>query len=521
LPRLRAFSVENFKSIRSKTRIELRPLTLLFGPNNGGKSTLLHSLLYAADVFETGTLDVHRPRLSRNTLDFGGLRNVIHARDPSHELVLGFELDVTSKDLSLPGMSPAPAQLTFDMGESPVREDFHELMNACPPLRDARSASVSLAVRWDDLRREAGLPRVEVGLDGMWFGTAEYVLADPVPVVIWRINPEYPRVPLDHEDYPGQPPNPTADTWPPPDPVAFEPDSAGTALPSYRTRPSYMVQMNESVGRLDALSTALLTHAFAGPCDAVRLCLSDIRYLGPLRRIPMRRPAVYRGDNDLPEWGDGSITWKILNDADDAFLSEVNRWLGVLRIGYEVRRYYYREVPEPLIEAAGRKPSARQLLKLFEASTTRRRTALIDRSTGLEMQPPDLGTGVSQIIPVVVAALAPGASVIAFEQPELHVHPAMQVGIADMFIHRAQTATLLVETHSEHLLLRVLRRVRETATQSLPPGGCAIQPDQVAVYWVDRHHPEPVRALTVDARGDFIGPWPSGFFDSRAEELFQ
>ena len=75
--------------------------------------------------------------------------------------------------------------------------------------------------------------------------------------------------------------------------------------------------------------------------------------------------------------------------------------------------------------------------------------------------------------------------ILAIEQPELHIHPAIQVGMGDLFIHAIQAnpegfptvgKTLLVETHSEHILLRLLRRIRERTDDELAPGFVGLKP---------------------------------------------
>jgi len=111
------------------------------------------------------------------------------------------------------------------------------------------------------------------------------------------------------------------------------------------------------------------------------------------------------------------------------------------------------------------------------------------------------------------------------EQPEIHVHPAMQVGIGDLFIDAVTRdgprRALLVETHSEHLILRLQRRIRESSTgegdAAAPPFG----PDRLSVVYVEGL-PEGVktRRLRLNEQGEFIDPWPKGFFDERFAEVY-
>lgn len=118
----------------------------------------------------------------------------------------------------------------------------------------------------------------------------------------------------------------------------------------------------------------------------------------------------------------------------------------------------------------------------------------------------DAGQGMQQVLPVVVQQLLsrrrPEPFLDLVEQPELHLHSAAQPPLADLFLETAKqgAGTVLVETHSENLLLRVRRRIAEGADPSL-----------VALYWVDEH-PEgysTVQRINIDADGE-VDTWPEG-----------
>ena len=96
------------------------------------------------------------------------------------------------------------------------------------------------------------------------------------------------------------------------------------------------------------------------------------------------------------------------------------------------------------------------------------------------------------------------------EQPEIHLHPSLQAELADLFIDIMKTGRrqILVETHSEHLLLRIRRRIAEGT----------LKPDQVAILFVEKHGGESkVRRLDLNSRGHF-SDWPKGFFDEAYQE---
>ena len=153
----------------------------------------------------------------------------------------------------------------------------------------------------------------------------------------------------------------------------------------------------------------------------------------------------------------------------------------------------------------------------------KRRLLIRDEKRDIELEPQDIGVGISQVLPVVVSALHHKTGLIAIEQPELHIHPAFQVALGDLFIEQVRECPNLIfilETHSEHLMLRFLRRIREASEQDVPENRKLI-PDDLSIYFVEQAETGiscmPIR---VDQDGDFIDRWPKGFFAERAKELF-
>jgi len=105
----------------------------------------------------------------------------------------------------------------------------------------------------------------------------------------------------------------------------------------------------------------------------------------------------------------------------------------------------------------------------------------------------------------------------------LYTSEALQAELGDVFIESAlgeNKNTFLLETHSEHLILRILRRIRETTRGKLPEGMVGITPDDVAVLYVEPGNDgATVRELRIDSQGRFIDDWPNGFFEDRLDEL--
>jgi predicted ATPase len=260
-------------------------------------------------------------------------------------------------------------------------------------------------------------------------------------------------------------------------------------------------------------------------------------YIGPLREIPSRS---YRAQvsPDESRWAIGLAAWDLLyNDRTGELVAEVNRWLSGetrLRTSYQLERVEFREVPVPsavhqMFERGLSEDDLAELQELYFSLSTRTEIALRDFAKGILVAPGDVGVGISQMIPVVVGALRRQTGIFAIEQPELHVHPAIQTGMGDLFI-RAVTKdadeliakkSLLIETHSEHIMLRLLRRVREADDDELPPDAIGLRPEDLSVIYVEANDDGVrFRPLRVTDEGDFRDQWPHGFFEERAGELF-
>jgi len=127
------------------------------------------------------------------------------------------------------------------------------------------------------------------------------------------------------------------------------------------------------------------------------------------------------------------------------------------------------------------------------------------RRGGPEVPITDVGFGVSQVLPVLVLCYyVPEGSVILLEQPEIHLHPFVQAKLADVLIDAVQHrgVQIVVESHSEHLLARLQRRIAEEK----------IAPEKTALYFCRLEQGESqIERLNLTLFGE-ITNWPDGFF---------
>jgi len=124
----------------------------------------------------------------------------------------------------------------------------------------------------------------------------------------------------------------------------------------------------------------------------------------------------------------------------------------------------------------------------------------------------DVGFGVSQILPALVLCYyVPKHSTIIMEQPEIHLHPSVQAGLADVLIDavKRRKVQILFESHSEHLLRRFQRRIAE---QELDPG-------DTAFYFCEMGASHSTLSpLELDLFGN-IANWPKDFFGDQFGEM--
>ncbi|MCY4276036.1 MAG: DUF3696 domain-containing protein, partial [Gammaproteobacteria bacterium] len=125
----------------------------------------------------------------------------------------------------------------------------------------------------------------------------------------------------------------------------------------------------------------------------------------------------------------------------------------------------------------------------------------------------DVGFGVSQVLPVLVLLYyVPKGSTILMEQPEIHLHPAVQSELADVMVDviKSRDIQIIVESHSEHFLRRLQLRVAENKKVS--------HKDIKLLYFAQNKGKAIVSDLSLNQWGE-IENWPREFFGNAMEEI--
>lgn len=275
--------------------------------------------------------------------------------------------------------------------------------------------------------------------------------------------------------------------------------------------------------------TNFLGNLITSPLTIASHFLDTFTYIGPLRALPLREIKPQE-TYDRSLWSKGLEAWNVLYKNEDYIVDQVNKWMEKDRIytGYKVKAEHDFNLSENEIDNLIRMEPAEtpeEHKKIKSKFPFKIKLSLKDLNNNIPVMLQDIGVGISQLLPIIVVScqnndLNRVTQMVAIEQPELHIHPALQVELADLFICASKTNNkmFLIETHSEHLMLRFLRRIRET-TEKRAPEKLGLKKEDVSIIYVE---PDQfgtfLSSIHTDEDGEFVERWPRGFFSERRME---
>lgn len=563
---IRAFRIGNFKAFADTQRIPVKPITLIFGPNSAGKSSFIHSLALAHEAqfgrdkpTQNGAsrrLDVHHTDVGGSSIDLGGFRQYVHRAQANRRVEWGAELDVAALEGRLLELLAPVRTVTLSIAigieldnedrPKPTAEPRVEAVDiigdGAELLRMSRRRAEGQvgSLRVDRLAGDHAVFRQVLSAIVESATTSEEMRPEDfegASSAIAALLPEL-RVRVD----------------------AFFPNAV--ELPNSEMAEASPVNMLFPVSRgnrQEDIAQAVrfylprtLNDLIKGFAEVLADDLKRLQYLGPLRSFPPRHLA-FAEHEDANWYAGGGYAWDVVR-RDDAVREAVNGWLGSgkLKTPYRlaVRSLVALDQMQRPLEAGLQQvqddrgldiepdydgkshpvirdveAEAERLLSAIDDSDADRvrELVLIDQRTATVVTHRDVGTGISQVLPVLVMAYGSREKVLAMEQPEIHLHPALQAELGDVFIESALDKgnnTLILETHSEYLLLRIMRRIRETYLKKetgLPP----VRSEDVSVLYVEPDGARSiVREMPLNELGELVKSWPGGFFEEGLREQF-
>ena len=444
--------IKNFKAWKDTGPIALAPLTVIFGANSAGKSSLGHLLLALQQTAQSSDRKRALHLGDKTTLiDLGTFKDCLHGHDLATQLEfeLGWQL-------------PKPLE---------VRDP---LVPAARYVGDHMRLQVALAAGKAE-QPEVQAMRFELGRRQGLGQTARTVL----DVGLSRDDKRKFSLASDHYGFK------FADgrKWPLEEPEKF-----------YRLSDTSMARFKNAGFMADF---ALATESMLG----------SLSYLGPLRRHPER---VYQWSGDTPssvgQEGEATIAAILAAQHDER---QLNRGPKKLKQGFS-----------PFIAGWLKQLGIIHDFSVRPVAEGRKEYEVLVRSSprAPEVKITDVGFGVSQVLPALVQAFyCPPHSTVWMEQPEIHLHPQVQAELADVFISATQArqdgverhVQLIVESHSEHFLNRLQRRVAEGV----------LSPEDVAVYFCRRAGAATeLEPLRLNVLGE-IENWPENFFGDEMADI--
>jgi predicted ATPase len=422
---LTSIELRNFRAFEEAT-VELRPLTVLLGPNNAGKSSILSGIRILAETLRSVDPDV--PLLLS---PFGTYRDLVHGNNPTR--TLGFRI----------GFSLQPRRVYVDMNFR-YRGQRRELI-----LRDfalsERTERVLVKTRYSrDSERQ-----VVQSLPGLSHADRRRAT---MPLTTTHFLPDFRDL-----------------RWH----IARKIREGGTVKVEFR-RPGPL----ESIERVER---------------QIESILNAVRYIGPFRESPIRfYPFSGEHRSVLSPEGAGATDMLVADyfrrgTRKQELTGKVRRWFAGANVARDLA---VRPVGDRSYEIRFQNAISEEIQNLT-----------------------DVGYGISQVLPIIVAGynLSPGA-VFIVEQPEIHLHPRAQAELGDFFRDLyLRGVQCIIETHSEHLLMRLQRHV---ASGEIPPSHFALN------FVSATKEGKRVRRIPIDRNGTFKH-WPKGFFEERLQEAIE
>ena len=531
---LREYRLTNFKAFGETVTIPIRPLTLIFGANSSGKSSIFQSLLLLKQTLEEAKNPATALLPKGSLVDLGTYRDFVHRHETSgsFEFEVRFDLESTKHltDLTQEILKRAAAT---DAGLS-VQFSCDKENHAVVPSQvhiATGDETLPTIISCTPKRRQYDMDKDTYSQQGRFVASLEIARE----LKFWRYWCEAARSFIKEEEdvnkylglldtslYKNFLHALKADRFD--DAIELLMEEVQFSEAFYENFLPYFYE-NVGVGlfedsifspeeeqkfprlRLSTYDRPLLPQELdvfsivLHVCSLFKMILEDLVYLGPLRSQP-ERYYTFSGDTTDYVGQSGEHLPSILFKESE-LLEKANGDLERLGVKYSLK----------LAKLQNEDASPSNVFSL----------RLVDTRTGIDASLRDVGFGISQVLPIVVQNRLSEEKTLLIEQPEIHLHPAHQAELGDLFIRSAleQKNTLLLETHSENLILRILRRIRETNDNELPEGFPPIRPEDVAILYVQPGE-KGAQAIEIPVTedGDFARPWPQGFFEESVKELF-
>lgn len=375
-----AIRLQRFKGFLDSGWIDLKPITLLFGYNSSGKSSIIHSILMLKQSLENPSLDVPFVFSSQKGIDLGSFEDAVfnHKVDFSKPMVISMKVNLKNLMRRI------------------------QMINEKLIIPSDGDLEYSMEITYNQKRRF-------ISIIGFTISDSN---GNSILKMIKSNNSQNAKASFSSDYFPVV-------------------NKKNIKLEWYNFLP--VIKDTETNHRIIEITEELREEIIRG--------FKFLTNVGPVRAIPERNQP-FTGESPLHVGVQGEDALKLLyldkySENSRNLEEKVNRWLENYNYKYE--------------------------WKIFK--NTLGQFVLTDKRTGVKVSIKDVGFGISQILPIVIQVYSSDSvGTVIIEQPEIHLHSRAQSELADLFVDAIKSAgrkKIIVETHSEQLLLRLRRLLAE------------------------------------------------------------
>jgi len=563
----KSFEISNYKSIKESGKVDIDGITILLGANSSGKSSLLESLILLKQSFDSGSPQLV---LNGNHIKLGEYQDIVHKKEIDRTIEFKFnfnrdsrrgdseyECPICHREYSTNGWYTnhlADEHPRFWEQKEDDIEDYEAFLTAESYFRieygyDERTKSSSIfEIEFGNPPPNAGLflsnIKLEIVESGIRISARDLYGNQIMSVVNNEMNPQelfnteitgvpnlmnralVSSLPLIESPerylfFLNEPESEMSDLYP----TAFK--YIDIFKPYFENNPKQLDSGGDNIvkvkdtkyeseeilgGFVDRLTNILRSRNQT--VQTIDFFLKNIAHIGPLRNNPRR---IYFGSGGSPQQGyfeNKNIEEMIFRDrqvSESELITQANEWLN--KTGFDCKVD---------VSPVG-------VGDLYQLN--------VDQD-GLSVNLADAGFGISQTLPIIVECVnmelrragkidesqsrrrhprelsnIPKIYMMLIEQPEIHLNPKIEAALGDFFIDVMESdINMIIETHSEHLLNRLQRRVADGTVENA---------EDISIYFFENdENVSEIEKIEMTNNGTFDN-WPQGFFQDDLDEAIE
>ena len=488
---LENISLENFKGFKKLHELKVKPITILCGTNSCGKTSILQSILLLKQ-----TLESQDPNqillLNGRFVNLGSFENIIFEKNLDNPLVFEFTFKLNNEDEESPNY-----RNTIQLRRL--------LIDFAPQIRLLQTEDILIYIK---IVVKTPKPKIKNRIKSK--SHIKGITVEQLQFRIEKIDSDKQKIPgasidiqlIDNDLY-------TISWQNLKNRIRGDKESSKdrrlTAKVEFTNLFSFSSFLVTEIDSTSMRGLSAIASSFYMVNNLFKTIFSSYSYIGPLREEPSRR---YIYEEEITEIGikGENAAYIYLTDKDQTIS---NHYF------YDTKSNSFKQKKEMTLSNAVEEWLDLMNIKGFKSELINEIVYLNLNSSSASktrVSIADVGFGVSQIFPILLEGLRmPQQHTLLLEQPEIHLHPNLQMQLSDYFIALALSGKkVMVETHSDHVINRLVRRIVEDETGKLK--------DLIGIYFISATDSGSVyEEVSIDENFG-VTNWPVDFFDQTALE---